>query len=88
MVSCGKMCHMPQGSFYSDGEHMFQAKQDCSARERAMLNKKKMDSCSVAAPHRKNMICVWINICVFGCNVVFSLLGCVCFFFTCMCMPL
>lgn len=51
---------------------MVQAKQDCSARERAVLNNIKMDSCHAAAPHIKtesmcHNVCmfVWVFACIF-----------------------
>lgn len=40
--SCGKMCHTPQGFFYTDCEHIFQAKQNCHVRESAVLNRNKI----------------------------------------------
>lgn len=51
---------------------MVQAKQDCTARERTVLNKMKMYSCHAAALHIKFNLCVIVCVCETQTRVVSS----------------
>lgn len=64
-VSCGKMCHTPQGSFYSDCKHMFQAKQDAvRGRGQSWIRRKWIVAMWLQHTERKLDLCVDQHLCI------------------------